>query len=115
MLPWATPSFSRIAKIVLKNISREIIEPHTAYKPLYFQRLLSTPWVTRTPDPRIRSPMLYPAELRGQHDFSTAYAAFFLQKFRPVAKIGATPARTAPVYVPRYACDHWKDGYTARS
>ena len=25
----------------------------------------SAPWVTRTPDHRIRSPMLYPAELRG--------------------------------------------------
>jgi hypothetical protein len=35
-----------------------------------------------------------------------------LHKLRPVTKIVATPSRTAPVSVPRYACDHWRDGYT---
>src|SRR5215475_6806323 len=39
---------------------------------------ISTPWVIRTPDPRIRSPMLYPAELRGHDHFSTTYTMFLL-------------------------------------
>ena len=56
---------------------------------------MNTPWVTRTPDPRIRSPMLYPAELRGQRDFSMTYETYQIAAGHPVVKIDGTSRRTA--------------------
>jgi hypothetical protein len=59
---------------------------------------------------KFRSPMLYPAELRGQANFSMTYTTFQIAAGHPVVKIDGTSLQTAPVSPQRYVCVRLRGG-----